>query len=98
MLSALGQDTRLEAIELLLRSQPAGLPAGDVARHLEVPQNTMSAHLSTLSRAGLVEAERHGRSVIYRARPHQLSALASFLSQGHGGDRFAAPTDTKVRG
>lgn len=84
MLSALGQDTRLEAIELLLQSEPSGLPAGDVARRLHVPQNTMSAHLATLSRAGLVEAERHGRSVVYRVRPNQLAALASFLKQDHG--------------
>ena len=82
MLSALGQSTRLETFELLMKSEPKGLPAGDVARRLAIPQNTLSAHLATLYRAGLVRAERQGRSIIYRAEPNQLLALATFLSQG----------------
>ncbi len=83
MLSALGQSTRLEAFELLMKSEPDGLPAGDVARRLAIPQNTMSAHLATLYRAGLVRAKRQGRNIIYRAEPKQLLALATFLNQGH---------------
>ena len=66
-LGALAQTTRLETFRLLIKHEPEGLPAGEVARQLDVPQNTMSSHLSILARAGLVRAERQSRSVIYRA-------------------------------
>src|SRR6266849_2749019 len=52
-LAALAQPTRLDVFRLLLKHEPDGLAAGDIARALTVPQNTMSAHLSILSRAGL---------------------------------------------
>ena len=66
-LAALSQATRLETFRLLVRHEPDGLPAGEIARKLDVPQNTMSAHLAILSRAGLATTERHSRSIIYRA-------------------------------
>jgi len=66
-LAALAQATRLETFRFLVRHEPDGVPAGELARLLDVPQNTMSAHLATLSRAGLVTGERQSRSIIYRA-------------------------------
>lgn len=78
-LAALAQPTRLETFRLLVRHEPDGLPAGELARALDVPQNTMSAHLSTLSRAGLIEGERHSRSIIYRANLEHFRALTLFL-------------------
>jgi ArsR family transcriptional regulator len=60
-LAALAQATRLETFRLLVRHEPDGLPAGEVARQLDIPQNTMSAHLAILTRAGLAGSERHSR-------------------------------------
>lgn len=78
-LSALAQPTRLETFRLLVRHEPEGVPAGELARLLDVPQNTMSAHLATLSRAGLTIGERHGRSILYRASLDRFRALTLFL-------------------
>lgn len=78
-LAALAQSTRLDAFRLLVQHEPDGLPAGRLADLLDVPQNTMSAHLATLSRAGLVAGERHSRSIIYRARLDRLRELTLFL-------------------
>ena len=77
--AALAQPTRLDVFRLLMEHEPDGLPAGDIARHLAVPHNTMSTHLAILSRAGLIEAERQSRSIIYRARLEALRALSLFL-------------------
>jgi ArsR family transcriptional regulator len=66
-LAALAQPTRLEVFRLLVKREPKGLAAGDIARALAVPQNTMSSHLAVLSRAGLVSAQRFSRSIVYRA-------------------------------
>lgn len=78
-LSALSQPTRLEAFRLLVKQEPDGLPAGEIARRLEVPHNTMSSHLAILTRAGLVTVSRHSRSMIYRVELSTVRQLVLFL-------------------
>lgn len=78
-LAALAQDTRLDAFRLLVRHEPDGLPAGELAAQLAVPQNTLSTHLAILARAGLVSAQRQGRSIVYRAGIERLQALSLYL-------------------
>jgi DNA-binding transcriptional ArsR family regulator len=86
-LAALAQITRLETFRLLVKHEPDGLPAGEVARRLGVPQNTMSVHLAVLARAGLAVAERHGRSIVYRADLERLQALTLYLVKDCCGGR-----------
>ena len=78
-LAALAQSTRLEVFRLLVRHEPDGLAAGEIARRLDVPQNTMSAHLAVLARAGLVTAERRSRLIIYRPDLAAMGALVGYL-------------------
>ena len=85
--AALAQPTRLDVFRLLMEHEPDGLPAGEVARQMDVPHNTMSTHLAILTRAGLIEAERQSRSIIYRARLDALRALAGFLVKDCCGGR-----------
>lgn len=77
--AALGQPTRLETFRLLIAREPQGVPAGDLARAIDVPQNTMSAHLAILTRAGLAHGERRSRSIVYRADLARVRALVGFL-------------------
>lgn len=77
--SALSQATRLNAFRFIMQHEPDGLPAGEVARLLDVPQNTMSTHLAILERAGLISSERRSRSIIYRAELERVREIASFL-------------------
>lgn len=85
--AALAQSTRLDVFRLLMRHEPDGLPAGDIARHLAVPHNTMSTHLAILTRAGLIEAERQSRSIIYRGRLDAVRGLAGYLVKDCCGGR-----------
>jgi len=78
-LAALAQSTRLDVFRLLVKREPDGLAAGEIARALAVPQNTMSAHLAVLSRAGLVRPRRISRSIVYRADLSRLQSVMSFL-------------------
>jgi len=78
-LAALAQPTRLDVFRLLVKHEPEGLAAGDIARALAVPQNTMSSHLSILSRAGLVSPQRFGRSIVYRAGLTRFQAVVLFM-------------------
>ena len=78
-LAALAQPTRLDVFRLLVQHEPEGLAAGGIAKALAVPQNTMSSHLSILSRAGLVSAQRFSRSIVYRADLTRLQAVVLFM-------------------
>jgi DNA-binding transcriptional ArsR family regulator len=78
-LAALAQSTRLDVFRLLVKQEPEGLAAGDIARVLAVPQNTMSSHLAILSRAELVSAQRFGRSIVYRADLTRFQAVVLFM-------------------
>lgn len=87
VLAALAQTTRLDAFRLLVAREPEGIPAGELARLTAVPQNTMSAHLSILARAGLVTGERQSRSIIYRASLTRLREVTLFLLKDCCGGR-----------
>ena len=78
-LAALAQSTRLDVFRLLIKREPEGLAAGEIAKKLAVPQNTMSAHLAVLSRAGLVTARRISRSIVYRADLARFQAVMLFM-------------------
>jgi DNA-binding transcriptional ArsR family regulator len=86
-LSGLAQSTRLGVFRLLVKHEPDGLAAGDIATALAVPQNTMSAHLAILARAGLVMSERRSRSIIYRANLATFQDLTSFMVEDCCGGR-----------
>ena len=81
-LAALAQGTRLDVFRRLVKHEPEGIAAGELARLLEVPQNTMSSHLAVLARAGLVAAERHSRSIIYRADLKAFQAVSAVPAAG----------------
>lgn len=80
-LAALAQESRLNAFRLLVRGGPAGLAAGEIARKLGVPHNTLSSHLSILVNAGLIESRRAGRSIIYSVDFAGTRELLSFLME-----------------
>ncbi|GAB2177499.1 ArsR/SmtB family transcription factor [Dongia sp. agr-C8] len=76
---ALSQETRLDIFRRLIREFPEPMAAGDLARELDVPPSTLSTHLGILSRAGLVKAERQGRTILYAADTEGARALLSYL-------------------
>jgi ArsR family transcriptional regulator len=78
-LGALAQASRLKVFRLLVRRGPSGMAAGDIARALNVPPNTLSSHLAILTRAQLVTARKEGRSVIYAMDVTGTRALLSYL-------------------
>jgi ArsR family transcriptional regulator len=86
-LAALAQSTRLDVFRLLTEHEPEGQAAGDIAKALAVPQNTMSSHLAILSRAGLVSAQRFSRSIVYRADLTRFQAVVLFMLRDCCGGR-----------
>lgn len=85
--AALSQETRLAIFRLLVKAGHEGLAAGVIAERVEGRQNTISSHLAALSRAGLIESERDGRSIIYRASYKTAGDLIAFLLEDCCGGR-----------
>lgn len=72
---ALSDPTRRKILQLL---QAGPMSAGALADHFDVTKPTMSAHFTVLVTAGLVQSERHGRTIMYRLK---LSVLEDALLQ-----------------
>lgn len=84
---ALGQTSRIEAYRLLVQAGAEGLAAGEIARRLDLRQNTLSSHLAQLQATGLIAATREGRSIRYSADMGQLRSLVGWLLEDCcGGD------------
>ena len=86
-LRALGDPTRREILQALRES--GELPAGDIAARFPITAASISHHLSVLKEAGLVQAERQGRSIVYSLNTtvfhDALEQLLRLLGGGGGG-------------
>ncbi len=80
-LSALAHQGRLAVFRMLVQAGRDGLAAGEIARRLDVAANTLSANLTILTNAGLIENRRDGRSIIYTAKYEHMTALLEYLIQ-----------------
>lgn len=80
-LNALAQETRLLVFKKLVEFGVSGANAGDLARELNVPANTLSFHLAHLERAGLIKSTRQGRNIIYAYNHIQMNELIGFLNE-----------------
>jgi len=78
---ALAHTTRLEIFRLLVRYLPYGLAAGDIARLIAIPHNTLSSHLAMLEQVGLLRSRREGRSIIFAAVEARALDIAAFLTE-----------------
>ena len=78
-LSALAQASRLRAFRLLVERGETTVPAGEIARELGIPHNTMSVHLAVLTRSGLIDSHREGRSIRYGINVDGIKSVFRYL-------------------
>lgn len=86
-LGALGQETRLRIVRLLVQANPEGLAAGVIGEAVGASASTASFHLAHLERAGLIGSRRQARSIIYSANVSGLTDLIGFLMKDCCGGR-----------
>ena len=79
MLSAMGTESRLRIMQLLLSSHPQGMVVGEIGGELEIPSSTLSHHLEKLKNEGLVKVRRDGTFLWYSAHTEGLQELLGFL-------------------
>ncbi len=78
-LGALAQASRLRAFRLLVERGETTVPAGEIARQLGIPHNTMSVHLAVLTRSGLIDSHREGRSIRYGINVDGIKSVFRYL-------------------
>ena len=86
-LAALAHGSRLDIFRRLVELGPEGAHPSDLAQHFEIPAATLSFHLKALAHAGLIEAEKNSRNILYRANFSQMQSLVDYLTRNCcGGD------------
>jgi DNA-binding transcriptional ArsR family regulator len=79
MFSAMGTESRLRILRLLLAAHPDGMVVGEVADELDIPASTLSHHLDKLKNENLVQVQREGTFLRYMANTDALQELLGFL-------------------
>lgn len=82
-LAALAQSTRLNLFRELIKtcdcSDGGGLAAGELARRMQLAPPTLSFHIKELTRSGLVQSRKEGRSIIYSVDGTAIRSLIDFM-------------------
>ena len=80
-LGALAHEHRLALFRLLVERGPEGLPAGRIAARLGLVPSSLTFHLQSLLRAGLISRRRESRRLIYSVDFEAMSSLIGYLTE-----------------
>jgi len=79
MFAAMGTESRLRIMQLLLTAHPEGMVVGDIQAELGISNSTLSHHLDKLKNEGLVNVSREGTFLRYTANTDALQEVLGFL-------------------
>ncbi|MDG4758458.1 MULTISPECIES: metalloregulator ArsR/SmtB family transcription factor [unclassified Micromonospora] len=88
---ALGDPVRLQLMSMIASAEGGEICVCDLTPAFDLTGPTISHHLRTLREVGLVDADRRGTWVYYRARPTILRQLAGLLGALPAGDTVDEP-------
>ena len=79
LLKALAEPVRLRLMSLVASHPGGGACVCDLANAFDLSQPTISHHLKVLHEAGLLDREKRGVWVYYRARTEALASLGTLI-------------------
>ena len=79
MFAAIGTESRLRILRLLLSAHPEGMVVGEIQAELGISPSNLSHHLDKLRNEGLIEVNREGTFLRYTASTGTLRELLDFL-------------------
>jgi DNA-binding transcriptional ArsR family regulator len=79
MLAAMGTESRLRIMRLLLSAHPDGMVVGEIQDELEISASNLSHHLEKLKNEDLVRVSREGTFLRCTANTGALQELLAFL-------------------
>lgn len=91
-LGALAHEHRLAIYRLLVEKGPDGLSAGDIAEQVCLVPSSLTFHVQSLQRAGLITQRRVSRQLFYSADFAAMNELVDYLTKNCcGGTQSCAP-------
>ena len=79
MFAAMGTESRVRIMQQLLSAHPQGMVVGEIQAALGLSGSNLSHHLDKLRNEGLVDVQREGTFLRYRANVAALQQLLGFL-------------------
>ena len=79
MFAAMGTESRLRIMQLLLSAHPDGMVVGEIQDELDISASNLSHHLEKLKNEGLVRVSREGTFLRCTANTEALQELLTFL-------------------
>ena len=79
MFAAMGTESRLRIMQLLLSAHPGGMVVGEIQEELGISASNLSHHLDKLKNEELVDVERQGTFLRCSANAETLRELLGFL-------------------
>lgn len=91
-LGALAHEHRLAIFRLLIERGAEGHSAGQIADRVGLAPSSLTFHLQSLQRAGLINQRRESRQLIYSADYDAMNDLVGYLTENCcGGSGECAP-------
>ena len=79
--AALGHESRVAILRLLVQAGDKGLSVSTMREHLNIPATTFGHHLKAMVDAGLIRQSRQGRTLISKADYSAIQGLVAFLME-----------------
>src|SRR5438128_4160373 len=76
MFTAMGTESRLRIMQLLLSAHPEGMVVGEIQSELGISASTLSHHLDKLKNEDLVRVSREGTFLRYTGQYGSLAGIA----------------------
>src|SRR5580658_8954628 len=80
-LGGLAHEHRLAIYRLLVQRGPEGMPAGFIGQRVGLLPSSLTFHLQTLQRAGLITQRRESRRLIYSVDFSVMNGLVGYLTE-----------------
>ncbi len=79
ILKELGHPVRLSIIKELIKYGEQGLPVGELQKIVQIPNSTLSHHISSLMAVGLLFQERKGTTLFCVSDNNLVQQVTKFL-------------------
>jgi ArsR family transcriptional regulator len=79
MFAALGAESRLRILRVLLAAHPEGMVVGEIQSEVDIAASTLSHHLEKLKNEDLISVRRESTFLRYTANTTALEELLAFL-------------------
>jgi ArsR family transcriptional regulator, arsenate/arsenite/antimonite-responsive transcriptional repressor len=82
LLKAIADPARLRLLSIVLSHEGQEACVCDLTPYFDLSQPTISHHLKVLHDNGLLDREKRGTWVFYKARPEAMAAMADLFTAG----------------